>query len=69
MAEGIYTPKEFAEKIGCSTRTLQRWEERKLLIPARKISGRPYYTDAHYRKALQLPGEEEVEERAGGREA
>ena len=63
MTEKIYSPKEFAEKMGCTTRTLQRWEERGLLIPNRKITGRPYYVEEHYRRALGLPedGEDEKE--------
>jgi hypothetical protein len=53
-----YTPKEFAGQIKRTTRTLRRWAEQGLLVPARTPSGRPIYTDEHLRIALDMDAPE-----------
>lgn len=53
----IYTPKEFAEKIRVTVRTLRRWEVAKLLIPKRYPTGnRKYYTDEDLQSFLNPNG-------------
>ena len=49
------SPKEFGERVGRTTRTLQRWAKDGLLVPHRLPSGRPFYDEAHLRFALSLP--------------
>jgi len=44
----IYKPQEFAEMIGVSVRTLQRWDNDKKLIAFRNPSDRRYYTHHQY---------------------
>ena len=41
----IYKPKEFAEKVGVSVLTLQRWDNRGVLKAHRTPTNRRYYTD------------------------
>jgi predicted site-specific integrase-resolvase len=43
-----YKPQEFAEMIGVSVKTLQRWDREKKLIANRHPSGRRYYTHKQY---------------------
>lgn len=44
----MYRPHEFAEMIGVSVKTLQRWDNEKKLIAHRTPSGRRYYTHKQY---------------------
>ena len=44
----IYKPQEFAEMIGVSVKTLQRWDNDKKLIAFRNPSDRRYYTHLQY---------------------
>lgn len=48
-----YKPKEFAELIGVSVKTLQRWDREGLLKANRTPTNRRYYTREHY---LQFKG-------------
>lgn len=41
----IYKPKEFADKIGVSVITLQRWDNKGILKAHRTPTNRRYYTD------------------------
>ena len=41
----MYTPSEFAEKIGVTVHTLQRWDREGRLIAKRTHTNRRYYTD------------------------
>ena len=50
------SPKTFGERVGRSTRTLQRWARSGLLVPHRLPSGRPFYDESHLRLALSLHG-------------
>ena len=43
-----YKPNEFAEMIGVSVKTLQRWDNDKKLIAYRTPNGRRYYTHKQY---------------------
>lgn len=43
-----YKPHEFAEMIGVSVKTLQRWDREKILVANRHPSGRRYYTHKQY---------------------
>lgn len=44
----IYKPNEFAEMIGVSVKTLQRWDKDKKLIAFRSPTNRRYYTHNQY---------------------
>lgn len=48
MIDKIYKPKEFAELIGVSVKTLQRWDKKGLLIAYRTPTNRRYYTHEQY---------------------
>ena len=43
-----YKPKEFAELLGASVRTLQRWDKKGLLVAYRTPTDRRYYTHEQY---------------------
>lgn len=43
-----YKPKEFAEMIGVSVKTLQRWDREGILKACRNPKDRRYYTDKQY---------------------
>ncbi len=47
-----YNVREFAEMVGVSVKTLQRWDRAGLLVAGRSITNRRTYTDAHLGKAL-----------------
>lgn len=49
-----YKPKEFAELLNVSVKTLQRWDREGILIAKRTPTNRRYYTEEHY---LQFKGE------------
>ena len=48
MEDKIYKPKEFAELLGVSVRTLQRWDKKGLLVAHRTPTNRRYYTNEQY---------------------
>lgn len=48
MTDTIYKPKEFAEKLGVSVKTLQRWDNDGTLIANRTLGNRRYYTHKQY---------------------
>ena len=48
MEGKIYKPKEFAELLGVSVRTLQRWDKKGLLVAYRTPTDRRYYTHEQY---------------------
>ena len=48
MEDKIYKPKEFAELLGVSARTLQRWDKKGLLVAYRTPTDRRYYTHEQY---------------------
>ena len=48
MENKIYKPKEFAELLGVSVRTLQRWDKKGLLVAYRTPTNRRYYTHEQY---------------------
>lgn len=52
MIDKIYKPKEFAELIGVSVKTLQRWDKKGLLIAYRTPTNRRYYTHEQYLKYI-----------------
>lgn len=43
-----YKPKEFAELLNVSVKTLQRWDREGILKAFRTPTNRRYYTDKHY---------------------
>ena len=53
MTDTIYKPKEFAEKLGVSIKTLQRWDNDGTLIANRTLGNRRYYT---YNQYLEYTG-------------
>lgn len=44
----MYKPNKFAQMLGVSVKTLQRWDNEKILIAKRAPSGRRYYTHDQY---------------------
>ena len=48
MEGKIYKPKEFANLLGVSVRTLQRWDKKGLLVAYRTPTDRRYYTHEQY---------------------
>ena len=52
MKAKIYKPKEFAELLGVSVRTLQRWDKKGLLVAYRTPTDRRYYTHEQYLKYI-----------------
>ena len=52
MENKIYKPKEFAELLGVSVRTLQRWDKKGLLVAYRTPTNRRYYTYEQYLKYI-----------------
>jgi putative resolvase len=46
--EQIYKPKQFAQMIGCSVSTLQRWDREGILKAYRTPTNRRYYTHEQY---------------------
>ncbi len=52
----MYTPSQFAQKIGVSVKTIQKWDRIGVLPAKRTITNRRYYTDEDLRLALRLPG-------------
>ena len=52
MEDKIYKPKEFAELLGVSVRTLQRWDKKGLLVAYRTPTNRRYYTYEQYLKYM-----------------
>lgn len=48
-----YKPKEFAEMIGVSVKTLQRWDREGVLKAYRTPKDRRYYTDKQYAEYIQ----------------
>ena len=48
----MYTPSEFAEKVGVTVHTLQRWDREGRLIAKRTHTNRRYYTDDDLQKVL-----------------
>lgn len=51
----VYTPRQFASKIGRSVSTLKNWERQGLLIPSRYPSGQKFYTNVHVVQILGDP--------------
>jgi len=51
-----YTIRQFAERVGLSVKTLQRWDREGKLKPLRTPSNRRQDTDDHIRQALGLRG-------------
>lgn len=51
----MYSPKQFAEKIGKSVKTLQRWDNQGVFKARRTPTNRRYYTEEDLR--LYLSGE------------
>lgn len=52
-----YKPKDFAELLGVSVKTLQRWDKERILKANRTPTNRHYYT-CKYEK--QIEGDEEI---------
>lgn len=44
----VYKPKAFAELLGISVRTLQRWDDVGILKAHRSLTNRRYYTQDQY---------------------
>ena len=55
-----YKPREFAELINVSVKTLQRWDNEGVLTAYRNPKGRRYYTEKEYKKYMGIQGENKV---------
>ena len=44
----IYKPKDFSKMLNVSVKTLQRWDNEKILIAKRTPTNRRYYTQEQY---------------------
>src|SRR5712691_11812290 len=51
----MYTPSQFAKKVGVSVKTIQKWDRLGVLPAKRTITHRRYYTDEDLAAALRLP--------------
>ena len=51
----MYTPAQFAKRVGVSVKTLQKWDRIKVLPAHRTITNRRYYTEDDLAAALRLP--------------
>jgi putative resolvase len=51
----MYTPSQFAKKVGVSVKTIQKWDRIGVLPAKRTITNRRYYTDEELAAALRLP--------------
>ncbi|MDE6004276.1 MAG: MerR family transcriptional regulator [Oscillospiraceae bacterium] len=56
----IYKPKKFAEMLGVSVKTLQRWDKSGILTAYRTTKNRRYYTDEHYAEYLGIENVKEI---------
>ena len=48
-----YKPKEFAELLNVSVKTLQRWDRDKVLIAKRTLTDRRFYTEEQLQEYLK----------------
>ncbi|WP_124566133.1 IS607 family transposase, partial [Ectobacillus antri] len=55
-----YKPKDFAEMINVSVKTLQRWDNEGVLIAYRNPKGRRYYTEEQYQQYMGIQSENKV---------
>jgi DNA-binding transcriptional MerR regulator len=51
----MYTPGQFAKRVGVSVKTIQKWDRLGILPATRTITNRRYYTDEELAAALRLP--------------
>lgn len=51
-----YSVGQFAEAIGRSVRTVQRWDKQGILVAKRTLTGRRYYTDTDIKQVLEKEG-------------
>jgi putative resolvase len=51
----MYTPGQFAKRVGVSVKTIQKWDRSGILPAKRTITNRRYYTDEELAAALRLP--------------
>ena len=51
----MYTPSQFAKKVGVSVKTIQKWDHIGVLPAKRTITNRRYYTDEDLAAALRSP--------------
>ena len=51
----MYTPGQFAKRVGVSVKTIQKWDRLGILLAKRTITNRRYYTDEELAAALRLP--------------
>lgn len=58
--EKIYKPKEFAQMIGVTVLTLQRWDNAGTLKAYRNPKDRRYYTETQYREYMGIQTENKV---------
>ena len=50
----IYSPSQFAKRLGVSIKTLRRWDASGKLIAKRRPSGHRYYDESDVRKYLGI---------------
>ena len=54
MKQNIYSVGEFAELVGRSVRTIQRWDYEGILVSQRTATNRRYYTQDQYNKVMGI---------------
>ena len=55
-----YKPKDFAELLNVSVKTLQRWDRDKILVAKRNPTGRRYYTYDQYLEFKGVSNDNEI---------
>ena len=55
-----YKPKDFADLLGVSVKTLQRWDRNNILIAKRTPTNRRYYTYDQYLEYKGISEDEEI---------
>lgn len=58
MSNQHYSPKQFANMIGCSVRTLQKWDVDGTFVSHRNPKNRRYYTHDQYLKYIGVKADD-----------
>lgn len=60
--EKIYKPQQFAQMLGVTVTTLQRWDRSGKLVAHRNPKGRRFYLHSQYEKHLGIQSENKIGE-------
>lgn len=64
MSTKTYKPQEFAEMLGVSVKTLQRWDREGTLTACRTITNRRYYTHEQYLASAGMAKSQDIKRRS-----